>query len=156
MNIEIVERSTFCICGYWIETTLEQNDKDVAALYDDFFSNGKEEILMKLQGSKKGYYGLSWYTQSHERYCYLLGIEVEQKNIAPENTILKELVKTTYAVARFPKGENIIKAWTEFFYHAIPDAGFHVNAEYNLYFEYYPSSVKDEFELWVPVVSVKQ
>ncbi len=153
MNMEIVERDTFWICGYWVETTLEQNDKDVAALYDDFFCNGKEEILMRLQGSRKGYYGLSWYTDGHERYCYLLGIEVAQRNNAPDNSILKEIPKTTYAVARFPKGEDIIKAWTEFFYHTIPDAGYNVNAIYNLYFEYYPSGIKEEFELWVPVVS---
>ncbi len=151
MNIEIVERGTFCICGYWVETTLEQNDKDVAALYNDFFSNGNEEILTELQGSKKGYYGLSWYTEDHKRYCYLLGIEVAPKNIAPENSILKVIPSTPYAMARFPKGEDIIKAWTDFFYHAIPDAGYSIDADYNLYFEYYPSSVKDEFELWVPV-----
>ena len=152
MDINLVEKDTFYICGYSVETTLAQNDEDVSALYDDFFRNGKEEILMNLNGSKKGYYGLSWYTQGHERYCYLLGIEVGQENTAPENAALKEVPKTKYAMARFPQGEDIIKAWTEFFYNEIPRAGFEVNVVHNLYFEYYPNSVHGEFELWVPVV----
>jgi hypothetical protein len=33
---------------------LAQNDKDVSALYDAFFRNSKEAILMNLKGSKKG------------------------------------------------------------------------------------------------------
>ncbi|MEN6351652.1 MAG: effector binding domain-containing protein [Syntrophomonas sp.] len=154
MEIHIMERETFFICGYSVETTLAQNDNDVSALYDDFFRNGKEAILMNLNDSKKGYYGLSWYTQDHERYCYLLGLEVGQENAAPENTVLKKVPKTAYAVACFPQGEDIIKAWTEFFYNEIPKAGFKVNEEHNLYFEYYPRSVQGEFELWVPVVKV--
>lgn len=152
MDISIVERETFFICGYLVETTLEQNNKDISALFDDFFDNCKESILMKLKGSKKGYYGLSWYIEDHKRYCYLLGIEVEQENIAPEISVIKELVKTQYAVARFPNGEDIIKSWTNFFYTEIPKAGFKVNEEYNLYFEYYPYNVNGEYELWVPVV----
>lgn len=152
MEINLVERETFFICGYSVETTLEKNDKDVSALYNDFFRNGKNDILMNLNGSKKGYYGLSWYTQHHERYCYLLGMEVGPDNAAPEKAVLKKIPKTTYAMARFPQREDIIKAWTVFFYHTIPKAGFKVNEEHNLYFEYYPDNVNGEFELWVPVV----
>jgi|AGTN01.1.fsa_nt_gi Uncharacterized protein conserved in bacteria len=152
MKINLVEQETFCICGYSVETTLEKNDEDIYALYDDFFRNSKEAILMNLEGSKKGYYGLIWYAQDHERYCYLLGVEVRQENIAPENAVLKKVPKTTYAVARFPQGEDIIKAWTAFFYNEIPKAGFKVNEKHNSYFEYYPDSVYGEFELWVPVV----
>lgn len=153
MEINIVERDTFFICGYSVETTSDQNDKDVSALYSDFFNNGKEWILMNLKDSKKGYYGLSWYTQGHEHYCYLLGIEVGQENAAPQNAVLKKVPKTTYAMVHFLQGEDITKEWTEFFYNEIPKSGFEVNQEYNLYFEYYPGSVHDrEYELWVPVV----
>lgn len=81
------------ICGYSVETTLEHNDRDVSALYGDLFGNDKEEILMKLKGNKKGYYGLRWYTEEHERYSYLLGIEVDQENIAPEDSIIKKIAK---------------------------------------------------------------
>lgn len=152
MDISIVERDTFFICGYSVETTLEQNDKDVSALYSDFFGSGKEAILMMLKGSKKGYYGLIWYTEGKERYCYLLGIEVGQENIAPENSILKKISKATYAVTRFTKSEDIIEAWTNFYYNVIPKAGFKVDEQYNFYFEYYPININGEFELWVPVV----
>lgn len=152
MYIEVKERDTFFICGYSVETTLENNDKDVSALYRDFFSKEKETILRKLKGSKKGYYGLSWYTKGHEKYRYLLGIEVGEENSTPENAMIKKVSKTTYAVARFPKEEDILKSWSEFFYNEIPKAGFKVNEEHNLYFEYYPVCVDGEYELWVPVV----
>ena len=152
MEIELVEKETVFLCGYSVETSLAENDRDVSALYDDFFRNGKEEILMNLKDSKKGYYGLSWYTQGHDRYCYLLGIEVGQENTAPENAVLKKIPKTTYAMARFPQGEDILKAWNAFFYNEIPSHGFRINEEHNLYFEFYPGSVHGEFELWVPVV----
>ncbi|MGE5558190.1 MAG: effector binding domain-containing protein [Bacillota bacterium] len=82
----------------------------------------------------------------------MLGIEVGQENVAPENAVLKKVSKTIYAMARFAQGEDIIKAWAEFFYNEIPKAGFKVNEEYNLYFEFYPGSVYGEFELWVPVL----
>jgi predicted transcriptional regulator YdeE len=154
MKINSVEKETFFVCGYSVETTLTQNDKDVSALYDDFFRTGKEAMLMKLKGSKKGYYGLNWYTQGHERYCYLLGVEVGPENTAPENAVLKKVPKTTYAVAHFPQGEDIIKAWNEFFYNEIPKVGFKVNEEHNLYFEYYSGSVYGDFELWIPVLKM--
>jgi predicted transcriptional regulator YdeE len=140
------------VCGYSVETTLEQNDRDVSALYSNFFENEKEASLMKLKGSKKGYYGLIWNTKRHERYCYLLGMEIEQDNIAPKNSILKKITKTTYAVAVFQMGEDILRAWTEFYYYEIPKVGFKVNEEHNFYFEYYPTNVNEEFELWVPVL----
>ncbi|MGE5558191.1 MAG: hypothetical protein ACM3WV_06200 [Bacillota bacterium] len=66
MEINLVEKDTFFVCGYSVKTTLAQNNKDISALYGDFFNNGKEAILMNLKDSKKGYYGLSWYTQGHK------------------------------------------------------------------------------------------
>jgi Uncharacterized protein conserved in bacteria len=148
-----MERETFYVCGYSVETTLIQNDKDVSALYDDFFCNGKEEVLLKLNEGKKGYYGLSWYTQGHEKYCYLLGMEVGRVITVPEKAVLKRVPKALYARACFSQGEDIIEAWNEFFYTEIPKAGFQVQKEYNLFFEYYPENVQREFELWVPVVN---
>ena len=150
--MKLIERETFCICGYAVETTAEQNDKDISALYKDFFDSGKETILLSLQGSKKGFYGLSWYTESHEKYCYLLGIEVGNENEAPEDTLIKILEKTQYAVACYPHDKNILEAWNEFFFTDIPNEGYTPNAPYNLYFEYYPESVHGDYELWVPVV----
>ena len=150
--MDIVERETFYICGYAVETTATQNDKDVSGLYKDFFTMKKDEVLLRLRGSKKGYYGLSWYSQGHERYCYLLGIEVGKENEPPDNTLIKALETTLYAVARYPQSKDIIEAWNEFFYKDISNAGYAPNEPYNLYFEYYPEDVHGDYELWVPVV----
>ena len=150
---ELVNRDTFHICGYTVETTAAQNDRDVSGLYEDFFDTGKEEILLSLRGSRKGYYGLSWYTQGRERYCYLLGVEVDKENVPPDNAMLKTLEQTTYAVAYYRRGKDILKAWTEFFFTDIPAKGYTPNEKYNLYFEYYPEDVHGDYELWVPVIS---
>lgn len=48
--MEIRNQESFLVCGYSVETTSAQNDTDIAALYDEFFNNGKEAILMKLHG----------------------------------------------------------------------------------------------------------
>jgi len=39
--MKLIERDTFCICGYAVETTAAQNAKDVSGLYKDFFDTGK-------------------------------------------------------------------------------------------------------------------
>ena len=150
--MKLIERETFYICGYAVETTAARNDNDVSALYKDFFDTDKETVLLQLTGSKKGYYGLSWYTQGHEKYCYLLGIEVGKENKPPENALLKEVTKTVYAVGCYPDGKDVIEAWNELFYTDIPNGGYSPNEQFNLYFEYYPEDVKRAFELWVPVV----
>ena len=152
--MELVKRETFFICGYTVETNAAQNDLDISELYQNFFDDNKEAELLRLNGSKKGYYGLSWYTQKHNKYCYLLGIEVDEENEPPEKALLKKVAKTTYAVARYPKDKNIIEAWSEFFYTDIPNEGYTPNEKYNLYFEYYPKDVKGDYELWIPVLKV--
>ena len=150
--MRIVERDTFFICGYVVETTAAQNDEDLSALFADFFDNDHELDLLELKGSKKGYYGLSWYTQEHEKYCYLLGIEVGDHNEPPQNTQIKTLTRTTYAVEGYSHDKGVIEAWNEFFFTDIPQAGLAPNDDYNLYFEYYPKDVRGDFELWVPVI----
>lgn len=150
--MKIIERETFHVCGYAAQTTAEQNDADLSALYDDFFDSDKEVFLRNLQGSKKGYYGVLWYTEGREKYCYMLGVEVAEGNKLPENAMLKTAIKTTYAVASYPHDKDSIEAWTEFFYTDIPGGGYAVNAPLNFYFEYYPNSVNGNYELWVPVV----
>ena len=150
--MKLVERETFYICGYAVETTAAQNDKDVSELYRDFFHKDKEAALLRLPGGKKGYFGLLWYTQGHERYCYLLGIEVNKESEPPENALLKTIAKTVYAVACYPHDKDTIEAWYEFFYTDIPNSGYAPNERQNLYFEYYPERVHGDYELWVPVV----
>ena len=150
--MKIIERDTFYICGYGIETTAEKNAEDLSKLYKDFFDSDKESILLDLQGSKKGYFGLMWYTSGHEKYYYLLGIEVDKENEPPENAILKTVPKTTYAVAYYPHDKDAIEAWTEFFYTDIPKEAYVPNEDFNLYFEHMPKNVDGDYELWVPVV----
>ena len=150
--MKIIQRETFHVCGYAAQTTSEQNEADLSALYDNFFESDKEAILRNLQGSQKGYYGVLWYTKGHEKYYYLLGVEVAEGNRLPENAMIKTAIKTTYAVASYPHDKDSIEAWTEFFYTDIPSGGYAVNAPLNFYFEYYPDSVNGNYELWVPVV----
>ena len=58
MDIGIRFRDRFYICGYAVETTLQNNDADIAGLYDSFFGTDKERSLLKLPGCRPGYYGL--------------------------------------------------------------------------------------------------
>jgi len=150
----LLTRDTFHICGYAVETTAAQNDKDISGLYKDFFNSGKDVALLRLKGGKKGFFGLSWYTQGHEKYCYLLGIEVDKDNTPPDGALLKTLDQTLYAAARYPHDKNIMDAWTEFFNTDIPAEGYAPDEQYNLYFEYYPEDVHGNYELWVPVIKI--
>ncbi len=152
MEIKIVDREKFYVCGWAVETTPEKNDQDISRLYKTFFEEKKDETLLAHKGCQKGYYGLSWYTFEHERYCYLLGRETEESFSAPEGALLKAVPFATYAVARVPDGMDIKEAWTVFFYDDIPQQGFAPNEEHGFYFEYYPESVHGKCELWVPVI----
>lgn len=150
--MEIIERGAFHICGYAVETDAAHNADVLSKLYRDFFDNDKESVLLNLDGSKKGFYGLMWYTQGHEKYCYLLGIEVGGGCEPPDNAVLRTVPKTTYAVARYLHDKDILEAWDEFFFTDIPNEGYAPNEQFNLYFEFYPENVKGDYELWVPVV----
>ena len=150
--MKFIERDTLHICGYVVETDAAHNADDLSRLYKDFFDNDKESVLLSLHGSKKGFYGLMWYTQGHEKYCYLLGLEVDGECKPPDSAILKTITKTTYAVACYPHDKDAIEAWSEFFFTDIPNEGYVPNEQLNLYFEYFPESVDGDYELWVPVV----
>ncbi len=154
--MEMIVRDAFQLCGFSVETTLEQNDGDVSALYADFFEGGKSAAFENLTGIRKGYYGLIWYTEGHGKYRYLLGVEAGAGDETPNGSELKEIPAAVYAVARYPQGANVTQAWYAFFYHDIPEAGCRIDEERNLYFEYYPSAVDGAFELWVPVIKEKK
>jgi len=151
--MKLIERDTIHVCGWAVETTAENNDRDISALYDDFFSTGKEALLRGLDGSQPGYFGLSWYAAGHDRYSYLLGVQVDQNSQPPAGAVMKTLETTQWAVAEYPAEKDIMEAWNEFFYTDIPQAGYAPNDEYNLYFEYYPADVHGDYQLWVPVLA---
>ena len=150
--MELLERPGLTVCGWSVNTNAEGNDADIAALFDDFFATGKDALLRGLPGSRPGYFGLTWYTDGHERYSYLLGVEVGADAEPPAGASLKTLPATRWAAARYPAEKNILEAWTEFFFTDIPEAGYGPNEPYNLYFEYYPGDVHADYQLWVPVV----
>jgi len=150
--MRLVERDEFHVCGWAVETNAEDNDRDIAALFDDFFTTGKDALLRRLPGSRPGYFGLSWYSDGHERYCYLLGVQIGDDDEAPAGATTKTLAATEWAVANYPSAINIKDAWAEFFFADIPNAGYAPDDAYNLYFEYYPGDVHGDYELWVPVV----
>lgn len=151
MKIKTVDRDQFTVCGYAVETTLEKNDEDIPRLYKAYFETGKDEELPAQPGCKNGYYGLSWYTKGHERYCYLLGRETGEAFSMPEGAVRKTVPPGLYAVAQVPEGADIKEAWTVFFYEDIPQLGFAPDETHGIYFEYYPESVQGKCELWVPV-----
>lgn len=153
--MELLERNTLRICGYFVETDAAHNADDLSKLYKDFFDNGKEAVLRNLHGNKKGFYGLMWYTQGHEKYCYLLGIEVGEACVPPDDAIVKTIPRTTYAVSRYRHDKDAIEAWSEFFFTDIPNEGYAPNAPLNLYFEFFPESVDGDYELWVPVIKTQ-
>lgn len=152
MDIEIKHRNKFYICGYTVETTLENNDADISRLYSSFFGTEKERSLPGLPGCRPGYYGLEWYTEGHKSFFYLLGREVSGECGAPEGSLLKSVPPAEYAAAKFPAGSSLIEAWTEFFNSAIPAAGYAPDEKHGFYFEYYPEDVRGVFELWTPVI----
>ena len=152
MKIKIITRDGFTVCGYAVKTTLEQNDADIARLYADFSESDKDRILQDLPGCQIGYYGLEWYTGAHKSYYYLLGRQVGPISEIPENAMLKTVPSAQYAVAGIPAGTNLMDAWTEFFYTAIPSLGYAPDETHGIYFEYYPKDVKDACELWTPVI----
>lgn len=153
MEIRFVDRDDFYVCGYAVETTLEENDKDIAALIQSYFHDGKSEQINEIANNKgPEYYGLSWYTKPHERYRYLLGKEVVSTQTIPAGAEMKLVPKTHYAVGSFEQGTDIIQAWTDFFYSAVPGLGYTPNFEHGFWSEYYPDGLQGKYELWIPVV----
>jgi Uncharacterized protein conserved in bacteria len=152
MEIRVLEREQFTVCGWAVETDAEQNDADISRLYRDFFETGKERVLGSLPGCGNGFYGLSWYTVGHERYCYMLGKKTERMAEIPPDAQLITIPGALFAVAFVQDSKEIKQAWTEFFYNGIPKLGCCPNEAHGYYFEYYPGSVYGQCELWVPVV----
>ncbi len=152
MNVHIVRRDGFAVCGYAAETTLENNDEDIQKLFGDFFDTGKENVLLALKGAQPGFYGVEWYTQGHKSFFYLLGLAVDKSIRVPEGATLKVIPAAEYAVTKIPAGKSLVDAWTEFFYTAIPESGFAPDDAHGCYFEYYPGLTDGDCELWVPVV----
>lgn len=153
MQIQFVEKADFQICGYSIETSLEESGQDVAALYRDYFRSGMALAIDNVAKNKTAaFYGLMWYLKDHKRYRYLLGKETSLLSEIPDNAALIEIPAALYAAAAFEKGHDAVNAWTDFFFKAIPQAGYAPDDTHGFFFEYYPAGVNGNYELWTPVV----
>lgn len=153
MEKRFVNRDDFYVCGYSVETTLKENDKDIAALLQSYFQDEKSEQVDEIAKNKgPEYYGLSWYTKPHGRYRYLLGKEAVSFQTIPAGAEMKLVPKAYYAVGYFDKETDIIQAWTDFFYSTVPKLGYTPNFEHGFWFEYYPDGLQEKYELWIPVV----
>ena len=153
MQIRFIDKAGFQICGYSIETSLDESNEDVAALYNDYFNTEKATLIDSVAKTNAAeFYGLMWYLEGHERYRYLVGKETVNLSVIPAEAELKEIPYALYAVASFDKDFDGVKAWTDFFFEAIPQEGYTPNYEHGFFFEYYPDGVNSNYELWTPVV----
>lgn len=97
MRIELVEREPFVVCGCTTVTTLENNDADLSALYDDFFRDGWDESLAVVRPADDcGYYGVEWYAdERHKSYGYLLGVRAIRGCSVPVSATMMDIPKAT-------------------------------------------------------------
>ncbi len=149
MDLKFKWIDSFYICGYFVETSLDTCDEDLSKLWSDF--EFKKEELFNIYGYKEDFYGLMWYTDNH-RYCYLIGIEVDNIDKMLEGAIYKYISGTDYAIAYVSADISAIDAWTDYFDKILPDAGYIPNTKHGYNFEYYPNGHTGEYELWTPVI----
>jgi hypothetical protein len=152
MDIKLIKiEEDIIIGGLSVETTPEHNDKVLEKLYNDFIHNGRMKYLNSLTNNMYEYYGVIWYTKIHEKYKYLLGQRLTEKI---ENLDMKILKKGQYACSKFPQKYDGIKAWTDFYSKEIPEIGYKPIEQEDIAFEYYPSGLDGEYELWSLVKKV--
>ena len=142
MEIRFENREQFKVCGYQTETNSENNDRDLEQLWSKH-----ENELRKNPESKSCLYGVMWYTDAtHQRYCYLLGIETCNPQ---SDMVCVEVPKGHFAVATVPKEMTGIEAWTEFFFKEIPARGYAPDESHGIYFEFFDEN--GNCELWTPI-----
>lgn len=150
MDFHLVQRNSFSICGYCAETCLKTCGPDLAKLWEEY--GRKKELLYSRFGRRDDFYGLMWKTGG-ERYCYLIGIEVPAGWKVPEGTVRKDIPPAQYAVTSVPSDRSAVEAWTEYYYQALPEAGYEPNAGHGYDFEYYREG-GPFYELWTPVTAI--
>ncbi|MDP4179573.1 MAG: effector binding domain-containing protein [Bacillota bacterium] len=154
MEMRLIERTEFAVCGDVVETSLETCESDLNKLWINFKKSRFYEEIQNTPNYNKGLFGLMWYTQDH-RYCYLLGVEYNASSITQNSLCIKTIPAARFAVVSVPENMTIVEAWTSFFEKVLPDAGLVPDTEHGLYFEYYPNTESNSCELWTPVKEVK-
>lgn len=150
MDFHLIQRDSFSICGYCVETSLKTCGPDLAKLWKEY-GRKKEQLFSKF-GRRDDFYGLMWKTGG-QRYCYLIGIDVPAGSEMPEETIRKDIPPAKYAVASVPAARSAVEAWTEYYNRALPEAGYEPNAVHGFDFEYYRED-SSFYELWTPVTAI--
>ena len=113
MEVKIAQiKEDIIIGGFSVETTPENNNRDLDLLYNDFIHNGKMQLLNEIAKNENEYYGVIWYTKLHEKYNYLLGKKINEK---VDKLEIKIILKGEYALSKFPPKYDSIKAWTDFY-----------------------------------------
>ncbi len=152
MDFHLVQRDSFSICGYCVETCLKTCGQGLAKLWEEY--GRKKELLYARFGRRNDFYGLMWKTGG-ERYCYLIGIEVPAESNLPAGTVRKEIPPARYAVASVPADRSAVEAWTEYYCQTLPEAGYEPSAGHCFDFEYYREG-GSYYELWTPVTAIAQ
>jgi len=153
MQIPLLKKSDFQICGCYVETSLTEHNKDVSALYERYFnSDTAERISAVTDDCGTEYYSVTWYTQLHERYRYLFGKKVNNPTLLPTEFELKSVPAARYVVASFPQGQDVYQAWTDFLNTMLPNAGYTPDIDGN-FIEYFPDGIHGRYEIWAPLVN---
>lgn len=153
MQIPLLEKSNFQICGCYVETSLSEHNKDVSTLYERYFNGDiAERISAITKDSGTEYYSVTWYTQLHVRYRYLFGKLANAPIILPTEFELKNIPAARYAIASFPQGQDVYQAWTDFLNTILPNAGYTPNIDGN-FIEYFPEGIYGRYDIWAPVVN---
>ena len=171
MDVKITRiKKEIIIGGFSIETSPENNERDLEVLFNDFY-NGKMDLLNSFSKNSIEYYGIIWHTELHERYKYLIGQNITNeltnfngirirrsykdlifsklvKINKPAKFEWKEIPNGTYAYASFAKDIDSIKAWTNFNQTGIPEIGYRPKEKDAFAFKYYPNGLHDKYELW--------
>ena len=148
MEFAIKKKAMFHLCGFYLETSLETCGPELHRLWE--YYDGRKKELFDLFGERKDFYGLMWKTTGN-RYCYMIGIESDGREELPDGAVTKTIPAAEYAVASLPPNISAFDAWTDFYYKALPAAGYVPNAGHGFDFEYYPNGDGAVYELWTPV-----
>jgi predicted transcriptional regulator YdeE len=153
MNIEIVEQPEFQVCGYVLDTDLEQYGRKAnrEELFANFYKDGRAEIIAAIAENPTEFYALAWFSGPDRRIYYLLGQLVRSPVTIPEGAVLKTVKGTTYARGRFDGEEDIEREWTNFYYQVNSGYGYVPDYQSDVWFERYPAGLTGHYELNIAV-----
>lgn len=153
MSIDIVTQPDFQVCGYVVDTDLEQYGRKAnrEELFANFYRDGRSDAIAEIADNPKEYYALAWYSGPDRRIDYLLGQRVVDPQEIPEGAIIKDVKGTTYACGRFEADQDIERMWTDFYYQINSGYGYIPDYQSDVWFERYPVGLTGRYELYIAV-----